>query len=654
MRRGRKEEGSDDEGPPVKRARSVRKSHIEAETSTRGQIRQRETTTSDEPSKRAKVIDRDKDGYYAGNIIKITCRNFMTYDDMTIIPSPRLNLIIGPNGTGKSSLVCAIGLGLAGEPKSLGRAGSVGDYVQRGKPEAVTEITIRGGAKQEVFKVVRRFNTENKSVWSINGVTKIKEDVKRLCQEYDIQIGNLTQFLPQDRVTEFAKMTPVELLRETEKAVDERLHKQHEELIAMQAALHMLDTTVKQHDTTLGRHKALNAELEKDVERINMREEMLAEMKLPWLIYDRSKEPFRLAREDLQRADRHLESVRQHFEATAGPFREMSKRRDALKREGEEMVRLLKEKDQQRLKAFDKQQAQQRQARLDRAKRELAAVEVELAAEPEHYQPPVEKLCSLRDQINAKRDAIVRLQQDARSISYQQGPKQSELQAIDRRLQELSDTKHRRIRAYNDRDNDLAGMWRFLEDNRSTRLKGPVYGPLLIEVRSLLLLQLPPVACHLLPATCRLLLSPSVCPSLLIPLSLFCWASSSLPPPFLLLFLLVPPHPSSLLLLLLLLFFPPHPHPSSLIGTLSFPCCSCTSFLPAFLQAISCAHFLRYVRSRNSWSLFLPPPAWVCACVLGGCRSRARNQKLPGRRWSSTCPSTSGRCHCPSHSHPLI
>ena len=35
----------------------------------------------------------------------------------------------------------------------------------------------------------------------------------------NIQVGNLCQFLPQDKVTDFARMTQQELLENTEKAV---------------------------------------------------------------------------------------------------------------------------------------------------------------------------------------------------------------------------------------------------------------------------------------------------------------------------------------------------------------------------------------------------------------------------------------------------
>lgn len=44
-----------------------------------------------------------------------------TYDHSEVFPGPNLNMIVGANGTGKSSIVCAICLGLAGKTAVLGR-----------------------------------------------------------------------------------------------------------------------------------------------------------------------------------------------------------------------------------------------------------------------------------------------------------------------------------------------------------------------------------------------------------------------------------------------------------------------------------------------------------------------------------------------------
>jgi pantothenate kinase-related protein Tda10 len=50
--------------------------------------------------------------YIPGSIVRIQLHNFVTYDYVQFRPGPYLNMIFGPNGTGKSSIACAIALGL--------------------------------------------------------------------------------------------------------------------------------------------------------------------------------------------------------------------------------------------------------------------------------------------------------------------------------------------------------------------------------------------------------------------------------------------------------------------------------------------------------------------------------------------------------------
>lgn len=48
-----------------------------------------------------------------------------TYDVVIFYPDEHLNIIIGPNGTGKSTIVAAIVLGMGGNCKLLSRSGNV-------------------------------------------------------------------------------------------------------------------------------------------------------------------------------------------------------------------------------------------------------------------------------------------------------------------------------------------------------------------------------------------------------------------------------------------------------------------------------------------------------------------------------------------------
>ena len=71
----------------------------------------------------------------------------------------------------------------------------------------------------------------NKSTFSIDGKPSSKKGVIDLCKSLTIQIDNLCQFLPQDKVVEFAGMTPVQLLQSTQRAVaPQEMVDMHEEL----------------------------------------------------------------------------------------------------------------------------------------------------------------------------------------------------------------------------------------------------------------------------------------------------------------------------------------------------------------------------------------------------------------------------------------
>ena len=52
-----------------------------------------------------------------GSIVRVKLVNFVTYTKVEFFPGPSLNMVIGPNGTGKSTLVCAICLGLGWGPQ---------------------------------------------------------------------------------------------------------------------------------------------------------------------------------------------------------------------------------------------------------------------------------------------------------------------------------------------------------------------------------------------------------------------------------------------------------------------------------------------------------------------------------------------------------
>jgi hypothetical protein len=167
-------------------------------------------------------------------------------------------MIIGPNGTGKSTLVCAICLGLGSKPAVLGRSKEIGEYVKHGHREAEIEVELAGKEGKEnpiIHHTIKREG--NKSSWRINGRQTPHKEVAALVRSYSIQIDNLCQFLPQDRVVEFAQMTPVGLLESTQKAAA------REEMSAWHAQLKQLGQERISMQTTNAEDAILLANLEK-------------------------------------------------------------------------------------------------------------------------------------------------------------------------------------------------------------------------------------------------------------------------------------------------------------------------------------------------------------------------------------------------------
>lgn len=76
-------------------------------------------------------------------------------------------MIIGPNGTGKSSLVSAICLGLAGKTSVLSRAAQASEFIKHGTESATIEIELRGTGRNHV--VQRTIRRSGPDLWVLDG-----------------------------------------------------------------------------------------------------------------------------------------------------------------------------------------------------------------------------------------------------------------------------------------------------------------------------------------------------------------------------------------------------------------------------------------------------------------------------------------------------
>ncbi|XP_022429241.1 structural maintenance of chromosomes protein 5 isoform X3 [Delphinapterus leucas] len=139
---------------------------------------------------------------------------------------------------------------------------------------------------------------KNQSFWFINKKSTTQKVVEEQVAALNIQVGNLCQFLPQDKVGEFAKLSKIELLEATEKSIGPpEMHKYHCELKNFREKEKQLETSCKEKTEYLEKMIQRNERYKQDVERFYERKrhldliEML-EAKRPWVEYENVRQDY--------------------------------------------------------------------------------------------------------------------------------------------------------------------------------------------------------------------------------------------------------------------------------------------------------------------------------------------------------------------------
>lgn len=160
----------------------------------------------------------------------------------------------------------------------------------------------------------------NKTIFSVNGKPQGKKAVIELCRSLSIQIDNLCQFLPQDKVVEFAAMTPVELLRSTQRAVASQemidMHGTLKDLRRKQKDIQAKNTADQEQLDNLESRQRLQ---EADVERMRERESIethvqMLEAARPFAAYRSARSAHGEAKEKRKAAQNELTRLKKEVE----------------------------------------------------------------------------------------------------------------------------------------------------------------------------------------------------------------------------------------------------------------------------------------------------------------------------------------------------
>ncbi|OMH86116.1 Structural maintenance of chromosomes protein 5 [Zancudomyces culisetae] len=445
-----------------------------------------------------------------GSILKIVVKNFLAYDNCELRPGSHLNMIIGPNGTGKSTIVCAIALGLGGSPNLLGRSTEVKGFVKHGCDKGWVEITLKGPGKDKVTVIRRTISaSSNSSSYTINGGLATFSKVVEITKRLNIQIDNLCQFLAQDKVVEFSKMNGAEMLKATQRAVGkENLAELQQQLVELKAEEMRANYEIDQEKEAVEHLEKQRERLRKEVERFEEYQRLekqiqalryqipFAKYNLAQLKYSESKSERNMLKDNYNKLVKEQGPIKRIIEKNEQLIR--NTRQEVLQRQGEigskksEIDIRLNKIDKLEQKINDKRnEIKEIEKYYERLELEKAELEQEIrqmekglgerpsdsgiAEANKMIEEVMKKEKEIRINLREVQEQIINIKNAAREG-------QSGLNQLTEELQRLEDVKTQRIQVLKRYNADTVKGLEWL-DSRRTEFSEHVFGPVALELR---------------------------------------------------------------------------------------------------------------------------------------------------------------------------
>eukprot|EP00580_Thalassiosira_gravida_P014694 CAMPEP_0201682080 /NCGR_PEP_ID=MMETSP0494-20130426/51433_1 /ASSEMBLY_ACC=CAM_ASM_000839 /TAXON_ID=420259 /ORGANISM="Thalassiosira gravida, Strain GMp14c1" /LENGTH=1127 /DNA_ID=CAMNT_0048165835 /DNA_START=664 /DNA_END=4047 /DNA_ORIENTATION=- len=458
--------------------------------------------------------------YKSGSIKRVKLVNFLTYDAVEFMPGPRLNVVVGPNGTGKSTILCAICLGLGGQPPLLGRADDARLFIKHERDQAIIEIELapklKSDGRPEAIHVIKRVIDREKgsehgkgkgaSTYFINGHKSNLKSVQELVGEkYRIHIDNLCTFLPQDKVGNFSGFDKQALLLETEKSLSGHLYNTHNDLIELERALQSSGTDVASIQNELDKLQKENERLEREKELMEERESYierldLLQKKRAWLVFDDKREEAKASkerREELKKqkkeAEKGLRPLAERHARVEGDVSRIRSRYKSLevksRKDAKSFQEIIDKMDrygddvENELSGYATIEAEQRQAEkmVEKQRRRLEEIEEEGSS-----FPPLEEIeRTMKQSQNEMRGVKADMSREktkVQGVLQQIDEANDQKKGASQQLDRLKDDKKLRLQRLFAKAKNVEEAYKFIDQNRKM-FRRPVWGPIAAEVQ---------------------------------------------------------------------------------------------------------------------------------------------------------------------------
>ncbi|XP_016363642.1 structural maintenance of chromosomes protein 5-like [Sinocyclocheilus anshuiensis] len=352
---------------------------------------------------------------------------------------------------------------------------AVGLYVKRGCSKGSVEIEL----------------------YRESGNLIITREIQEAVKELHIQVGNLCQFLPQEKVGEFAKMSKIELLEATEKSVGPpEMYEFHCELKTYRSKERELENVCKEKANFLEKARQSNERNKLDVERYYMKKRHLDRIQML-----EKKKPLVRARggEEGERGNEKEAEVSERSSGAAAQEDPLSGESAAAHRAPDELTAGIKDASQKCKQKHD--QLELRNNEVDDIRQDLSLKQTEEADRQKRIghtqlmikdlQKELQNMGSMEDvtpqieAVNAElkniQDEKAKLEGESLDLRRDKDEASGELHRLQNRLRSLEDMMKMKEDKLRVRFRDTYTALNWLRNNRD-RFKGNVYDPMMLVI----------------------------------------------------------------------------------------------------------------------------------------------------------------------------
>lgn len=382
--------------------------------------------------------------------------------------------------------------------------------MKNGKNKARIEIAIYSNDKGDTVTFHRAFDKESKETLSIEGEKVKKKEYLRRIKVFNIQVDNLCMFLPQDRVQDFTKMNPQELLHNTQASVcSPEINNAFNKLVETRNKQKNNSTIRDDLQTRLEDNRNRNEQLRAIIESNTLRNNLIEKVELfskkkGWLEYDKSNDEFKVVDGDMKlltdkikKRSNELQKLRNKQQEIAGTKSEiknaiskagtvinnaiaqMDKLQDAAEKTESDVVQSKQEMKNLIASCHDhKKQVNEKQLMINLERSELQKAQAALANDG-NAEAKIQQFDTALKQHKMTTEKLMR-QRNGITQSLEETILPS-LRNCKRKLETFANTHHQRIEYLRNNHEDVFQAYTWLQANRQN-FQGRIFNPVMVEM----------------------------------------------------------------------------------------------------------------------------------------------------------------------------